>query len=140
MIWITTPYEEDKVSIVSVTERIQKEARYIRQCGSEHYAIINFVMEPCQGHICFDNEALIQEDLRGNKEWGRLFPIIICNIYDALKDFIKYQYTERNVAIGHFKFKLVSLEIRPGDSRLMDFKIATHIGLREIFHDKAANE
>ncbi|KZE48836.1 hypothetical protein AV540_16375 [Brevibacillus parabrevis] len=138
MIWITPPYEVDKVSINTVTERVEKQARYIRQSGSEHYAIVDFVIEPCQGHIGFKNEALIQDDLKGNKEWEQLFPILICCIYDALKDFIQYQYHERNLAIGNFKFKLISLKIQPGDSRVMDFKIATYIGLREIFENNVA--
>ncbi|WP_179090286.1 hypothetical protein MHI37_02725 [Paenibacillus sp. FSL H8-0548] len=34
---------------------------------SEHFAIISFVVEPCEGHIGFQNEAVIQADLRGNK-------------------------------------------------------------------------
>ncbi|ATF11602.1 hypothetical protein A616_06275 [Brevibacillus brevis X23] len=133
MIWIKPPYEVDKVSIINVMELVEKQARYIRQAGSEHYAIVDFVIEPCQGHIGFKNEALIQDDLKGNTEWEQQFPILICCIYDALKEFIHYQYHERNLAIGNFTFKLMSLEIRPGDSRVMDFKIATYIALREIF-------
>lgn len=140
MIWIDPPYEVDKVSIISVAERVEKQARYVRQSGAEHFAIINFVIEPCQGHIGFKNEALIQGDLRENKEWEQQFPILICYIYDALKRFLQYQYNERNLAFGNFMFKLMSLEILPGDSKLMDFGIATHIGLREIFQDKEADE
>lgn len=141
MIWIDPPYEVDKVSIISVEEQVEKQARYIRQgAGAEHYAIINFVIEPCQGHIGFKNEALIQDDLRGNKELEQLFPVLICYIYDALKKFILYQYNERNLAIGNFMFKLMSLKIHPGDSKLMDFGIATHIGLREIFQNKEVDE
>lgn len=140
MIWIDPPYDVDKVSIISVAERVEKQARYIKQSGAEHFAIIDFVIEPCQGHIGFKNEALIQDDLRGNKEWEQPFPILICYIYDGLKHFIQYQYNERNLAIGNFMFKILSLKIQPGDSRLMDFKIATHIGLREIFQKIKADE
>lgn len=140
MIWIHPPYEVDKVSIISVAERVEKQARYVRQSGAEHFAIINFVIEPCQGHIGFKNEALIQEDLRENKEWEQRFPILICHIYDALKRFLQYQYNERNLAIGNFMFKLMGLIIHPRDSKSMDFGIATHIGLREIFQDKEADE
>ncbi|KQO18463.1 hypothetical protein [Paenibacillus sp. Leaf72] len=140
MIWIHPPYDVEKVSIISVVERIEKQTRYIRQAGSEHFAIIDFVIEPCQGHIGFINEALIQDDLRGNKEWEQMFPMIICYIFDAVKSFIQFQYNERKLAIGHFKFKLMSLRIHPGDSKLMDFAIATHIGLREIFKNEDADE
>lgn len=117
MIWINPPYEDDKVSMITVTECIEKQARYIRQGGSEHYAVVDFVIEPCQGHIGFKNEALIQDDLKGNKEW---------------------QYHKRNLAIGNFKFKLKSITIHHGDSKVMDFKIATYIGLREIFKNVEA--
>ncbi|WP_088835303.1 hypothetical protein [Paenibacillus tyrfis] len=139
-IWIDPPYEVDKVSIISVAERVEKQARYIRQSGAEHFAIIDFVIEPCQGLIGFKNEALIQDDLRGNKKWEQLFPMLICCIYDGLNHFIQYQYNERNLAIGNFIFKIMSLKIQSGDSKLMDFKIATHIGLREIFQNKEAVE
>ncbi|WP_379358271.1 MULTISPECIES: hypothetical protein [unclassified Paenibacillus] len=134
MIWIQPPYEWDKVSIISVEKRVEKQARYVRQNGSEHFAIIDFIIEPYEGSsICFENEALIQDDLKGNKEWERLFPILVINIYEGLNMFIENQYNEKNRAIGNFKFKLVSLAIHPLDSKFMDFKIATYIGLRDIF-------
>ncbi|MGG4445624.1 hypothetical protein HP398_08810 [Brevibacillus sp. HB1.4B] len=138
MIWINPPYEVEEVSIITVTEWVEKQARYIRQAGPDHYAIVDFVIEPCQGLIGFKNEALIQDDLKGNTEWERLFPILICCIYDALKEYIQYQYHERNLAIGNFMFKLISLEIRPGSTRLTDFKIATLIGLKEVFENNEA--
>lgn len=132
--WIDPPYEKDKVSIISVVERVEKQARCIQQSGPPgRFAIIDFVIEPYQGHIVFENEALIQDDLRGNKEWEQAFPEVICCIYDALNKFIQFQYNERNLAIGNFKFKLMRLEIRPIDSKLMDFAFATAIGLNEIF-------
>jgi len=104
MIWINPPYERDQVSVISIAERVEKQARFIRQSGSEHFAIINFVIEPYQGHIGFKNEALIQDDLKANKEWEQLFPILICSIYDGLKKFIQYQNNEKNLAIGNFMF------------------------------------
>ncbi|MWC29206.1 hypothetical protein [Paenibacillus sp. MMS18-CY102] len=56
MIWISPPYDADQVSVISVTERIEKQARYVRQgAGAEHYAIIHFVIEPGGGHIGFAN-------------------------------------------------------------------------------------
>ncbi|MFF2483797.1 hypothetical protein [Paenibacillus sp. NPDC058071] len=137
MLWIDPPYEKDKVSIVSITAKVEKQARFIRQSGSEHYALIEFVIEPCQGHIGFNNEAIIQEDLRGNKEWEQRFPLLICRIYDSLKQFIHNQYDEKNQAVGNFIFTLTSLDINPFDSRIMDYGIATHIGLREIFENKS---
>ncbi|MFX3631361.1 MAG: hypothetical protein ACE3L7_19440 [Candidatus Pristimantibacillus sp.] len=138
MIWIHPPYEVAKVSIHSVVEHVEKQARYIRQAGAEHFAFIEFAIEPCHGHIGFKNEALIQEDLRGNKEWEQTFPMIVCHIYDALKKFIQFQYDEKNQAIGNFNFILKNIVIHPSDSRLMDFSIATHIGLTEIFQNKGS--
>lgn len=133
MIWIKQPYEVDKVSIMSIAEPVEKQASYIRQGGSEHFARIHFVLEPCQGLIGFTNEALLQDDLRGNREWEQHFPILVCCIYDGIRKFVQYQYEERNLAIGNFMFILKDLQILPGDSRFMDFGIATLMGLSEVF-------
>ncbi|MCG7406522.1 hypothetical protein MH117_03765 [Paenibacillus sp. ACRRX] len=133
-IWIFPPYEKDKVSIISVVERVEQRARYIRQSGPPgRFAIIDFVIEPYEGGIVFENEARLQDDLRGDIEWELAFPMVICSIYDGLKMFIQYKYNDSDLAIGNFKFKLKSLEIHKYDSKLTDFAIATTIGLNEIF-------
>lgn len=133
-LWIFPPYEKDEVSIISVLEPVEKQARYIRQSGPPgRFAIIDFVIEPYEGGIVFENEARLQDNLRGNIEWELAYPMVICSVYDGLKKFIDYRYNDSNLAIGNFKFKLKSLEIHKIDSKLTDFAIATSMGLNEIF-------
>lgn len=133
-LWIFPPYEKDKASIISVAEPVEKEARYIRQSGPPgRFAFLDFVIEPYDGGIVFENEARLQDDLRDNMDWELAFPMVICSVYDGVRKFIEYRYNDRNLAIGNFKFKLKRLIIHQYDSKLTDFAIATAIGLNEIF-------
>lgn len=133
-LWIFPPYELEKVSIISVAECVDKQARYIRQSGPPgRFAIIDFEIEPYEGGIVFENEARLQDDLRDNIEWELAFPMVICSVYDGVRKFIHYRYDDSNLAIGNFKFKLKRLDIHQYDSKLTDFAIATAIGLNEIF-------
>lgn len=131
---IFPPYEKEKVSIISVLERIDKKARFVRQSGPPgRFASIDIVIEPYEGSIIFENEARIQEDLKGDNEWELGFPMIVCAIFDALKSYIQNSYDEHNLAIGNFKFKLINIDIHKYDSKLMDYKIATLMGLKDVF-------
>lgn len=133
-LWIQPPYEKENGSIISVVEPVEKQARYVRQSGPPgRFAIIEFVIEPYENGIVFENEARLQEDLRDNNKWELAFPMMICSIYDSLKRFIHHKYNDSNLKIGNFKFKLKRLYIHEYDSRSTDFAMATAIGLNEIF-------
>lgn len=133
-LWIDLPYKKENASIISVVECVKKQARYVRQSGPPgRFAIIEFVIEPYEDGIVFENEARLQEDLRDNIEWELAFPMIICSIYDSLKRFIHHKYNDSNLEIGNFKFILKRIDIHKYDSKLTDFAIATAMGLNEIF-------
>lgn len=109
--------------------------RYVRQSGSEHFAIIQYSIEPASGEtaILFKNEAVISASYRESTHWQRMFQLYVYFTAEGICDSADYRFKEDGIAIGGIQITLLQLEFHESDSRYMDYKIAGSMLLKNCF-------
>ncbi|GEM_PF-4270153 len=112
--------------------------RYIKQGGSEHYAVIQFQIKQRIGSsgLFFRNLALPEDRIKGNRHAERMFRVFVLMVYEGIQAFVDTQYKENGIAFGGIEICLFQLNLHEADSRLMDFKIVGHMILADYLKRK----
>lgn len=136
--WIPlqTSYDSAAVTLTLNEEQEMNDwVRYIKQSGSEHFAVIQYSVKPAAGEsaILFKNEAVLSEQYRESTHWQRMFRLYVYFVAEGIRSFADFRFEEDKTAIGGIQITLLNLEFHEADSRSMDYKIAGSMLMRNCF-------
>jgi len=115
--------------LISVSEKIEGIAKYVRQSGGNQFAMVKYLIEPFESEypIIFVNEVEISDHLHAN------FLCFLNAVKDGIEDTVNFHYTEDNKKIGCIKISILELLTHDNDSRIISHKIAGSLIIRNNF-------
>jgi hypothetical protein len=137
---LNTKYDKNVRPAWTINKTIVQHARYVKQsCSYDKFAVSTLTFEPYYSDVdptvYFVNQASIQSDLAGNREYENDFISYVSAIHQRLEEEFNNLH-DNNKTIINVKITLTDLYINTTDSSEMCYKIATHLAFNKVMVDE----
>lgn len=139
-IFISIKYDKNARPAWTINKTIVQNARYVKQsCSYDKFAVFTLTFEPyfsdVDPTVYFVNQAFLQSDLAGNREYEIDFISYVNAIHQRLEEEFNNLH-DNNKPIINVKITLTDLYINTIDSSEMCYKIATHLAFNKVMVDE----